>query len=173
LDSKNGNFNHLPIDLPLVLPSPGFAGEGPGVRVLSLYQPSPKKLHNHLEFSIMATNKEILRRARELRQSMTPAEAILWKQLRSRRFNSFKFRRQRPIGPYIVDFFCRHCLLIVELDGDSHVGNEETDAIRQKELEKCGYRMIRFWNSDVYDDLEMVLDTIYFECDQRRKTPHP
>ena len=117
----------------------------------------------------MPTNPEILRRARELRQSMTPAELILWKHLRSRRFNSYKFRRQRPIGPYIVDFFCRDALLIVELDGDSHAGKEDADKKRQGELEQCGYKLLRFWNPEVYDELESVLDTIYYWCAKRMK----
>lgn len=122
----------------------------------------------------MPTNPEMLRRARELRQSMTPAEVILWKQLRDRRFNRFKFRRQRPIGPFIVDFFCRSALLIVELDGDSHAGKEDADKQRQDELEKCGYKMLRFWNPEVYDELESVLDTIDYWCDSRtKKNPHP
>lgn len=108
-----------------------------------------------------------LPRAKHLRREMTPAEAILWKHIRAKRFAGYKFRRQQPLGPYIADFFCASIKLIVELDGDSHVGQESADALRESELRAMGYRVLRFWNPDVYDDLEMVLDTIWFACDER------
>jgi very-short-patch-repair endonuclease len=111
-----------------------------------------------------------IRRARELRQRMTPAELALWSELRARRFGAFKFRRQHPLGPYVVDYFCRACLLIVELDGDSHVGREAADQIRQFELEQCGYRVLRFTNPEVYEDLGIVLDVIFEECVKRQRT---
>src|SRR5262249_20151609 len=110
-----------------------------------------------------------IQRARELRRSMTPAEVILWRELRGRRFSNFKFRRQRPLGPFVVDFFCHDCSIIIELDGDSHVGREAADAERQARLEACGYKVLRFWNPEIYDELESVLETIYWECDRRVK----
>jgi len=116
----------------------------------------------------MPIDRDILKLARQMRHELAPAEAKLWKRLRDRRFESFKFRRQRPIGRYIVDFFCRECLLIVELDGDSHAGREAADAKRQSELEACGYRVLRFWNHEVFDELEWVLDTIFDACAERK-----
>ena len=101
---------------------------------------------------------------------MTPAEAILWKHVRAKRFDGFKFRRQQPIGPFIADFVCPSARVIIELDGDSHTGQEVKDANRQAGLERLGYRVLRFWNHDVYDDLEMVLDNIWFACDAGSKT---
>jgi very-short-patch-repair endonuclease len=100
-------------------------------------------------------------RARQLRRDMTPAEVMLWKQVRDRRFAGFKFRRQQPLDFYIADFFCPTARLVVELDGDSHVGKEERDARRQRFIESQNMTVLRFWNVEVYDDLEMVLDTIW------------
>ncbi len=115
----------------------------------------------------MPADPDRIRRARELRRAMTPAETILWRELRGRRFAGFKFRRQRPVGPYVADFYCYSCALIVELDGESHLGRENEDQIRQTNLEACGPKVLRFWNSDVYDDRESVLEAIYRECQQR------
>lgn len=106
----------------------------------------------------------IRERAKQLRREMTPAEAILWRELRAKRFSGFKFRRQQPIAGFIVDFFCSAAKLIVELDGETHVGREVPDATRQVKLESLGYRVARFLNSDVYDDLEMVLENVWAAC---------
>jgi very-short-patch-repair endonuclease len=118
----------------------------------------------------MPTEPDHIRRARELRRVMTPAEVILWRELRGRRFAGYKFRRQRPLGRYIADFCCGACRLIVELDGETHIGREQADQARQADLESWGYKVIRFWNSDVYDDLDWVLEAIFDEC---RKRSHP
>jgi very-short-patch-repair endonuclease len=103
------------------------------------------------EASTMDHDRYAYRRARELRREMTPAERIVWKQLRDRRFAGFKFRRQQPIGPYIVDFFCASRRLVVELDGETHLGKEVNDQIRQGYLERQGLRVLRFWNTEVYE----------------------
>ena len=103
-------------------------------------------------------------RARQLRRPLTPAEVILWRELRGRRLGGFKFRRQQPIGPYIADFFCPAAKLVVELDGETHLGREEKDAARQAYLESLGYRVLRFWNPDVYDELEAVREAIWNAC---------
>jgi very-short-patch-repair endonuclease len=116
-------------------------------------------------------------RARELRREMTPAEIILWKHLRDRRFSGFKFRRQQPINDAwsIADFFCASALLIIELDGETHVGRDTEDQERQARLESLGYRVLRFWNHDVYDDLDTVLEAIWSACAERtgRGEAHP
>ncbi len=103
--------------------------------------------------------------AKRLRREMTPAEAILWRHVRAKRFSGFKFRRQQPIGPFITDFVCLAAGVIVELDGETHVGKEDHDANRQAALEALGYRVLRFLNGDVYDDLEMVLENVWLVCD--------
>ena len=76
--------------------------------------------------------------AKSMRKDPTPAEAILWRYLRSKRFGNIKFRRQHPIPPYIVDFFCAVERLVIELDGESHIGKEAYDAQRQLFLEQQG-----------------------------------
>ncbi|GAA0550618.1 very-short-patch-repair endonuclease [Rhizomicrobium palustre] len=89
-------------------------------------------------------------------------ERKLWQELRSRRFHAFKFRRQQPIGPYIADFVCFDAKLIVELDGGQHglATNEAYDAARTAWLEQEGFRVLRFWNSDVIENFESVLGEI-------------
>jgi len=119
----------------------------------------------------MPADREQIRRARKLRRSMTPAEVILWRELRGRRFAGYKFRRQRPAGPFITDFYCHACRLIVGLDGETHIGREQADQTRQSKLERRGYNVIRFWNPAIYDDLECVLEAIYAECRKRSKPP--
>ena len=95
---------------------------------------------------------------------MTPAEEILWKYLRDRRFEGFKFRRQQPIDHYIADFCCFSARVIVELEGESHVGRENHDAIRQAYLEAQGFRVLRFLNHDIYEDKDTVLEAIWQAC---------
>ena len=104
--------------------------------------------------------------ARALRTEMTPAERIIWRKLRNRRFAGAKFRRQHPIDWYVADFFCASARLVIELDGDSHMGKEERDARRQAYIESHDLRVIRFWNFEVYDELEWVLDCIALALDQ-------
>ena len=87
--------------------------------------------------------------ARRLRRDMTEAEARLWYQLRDRRLDGFKFRRQRPIGPYIVDFVCLDRQLIIELDGGQHALQVEADARREAFLQAAGFRLLRFWNHEL------------------------
>jgi very-short-patch-repair endonuclease len=110
---------------------------------------------------------ETLARARELRQDAAPAETKLWWCLRNRRLGGYKFRRQHPVAPFIADFYCSEADLIVELDGDSHAINETYDAARTKRLERDGYRVIRFTNSDVGKYLDAVLLEIFEECERR------
>ena len=103
--------------------------------------------------------------AKKLRANTTPHERILWRALKELPIEGTHFRRQAPIGPYIVDFFCPAKRLIIELDGGHH--NEDATAARDSErqawLEQEGYRVIRFWNSDVTADLNAVMERIYME----------
>jgi very-short-patch-repair endonuclease len=103
--------------------------------------------------------------AKKLRANTTPHERILWRALKELPVDGTHFRRQAPIGPYIVDFFCPAKRLIIELDGGHH--NEDQTAKRDRErqawLESEGYRVVRFWNSEVTGDLNAVLERIYVE----------
>jgi very-short-patch-repair endonuclease len=111
--------------------------------------------------------------SRLLRQNMTPTEKILWSELRGRRFAGFKFRRQQIIGSYVVGFFCAEAAIVVELDGETHLGKEYRDRCRQQWLESRGLKVLRFWDTEVYDDREAVLEAIWRECDSRRGNAAP
>ena len=99
-------------------------------------------------------------RAQMLRKRMTDAERRLWSKLRMRQVEGFRFRRQAPVGPYVVDFICLELKLIVEVDGGQHAV-PQADAKRTVWLESEGYRVIRFWNNDVLKNTEAVLQTLY------------
>ena len=92
---------------------------------------------------------------------MTEFEQKLWKNLRDRRFCNIKFRRQVPIGNYIVDFVCFDKRVIIELDGSGHFEKIEYDEKRNKFFEEQGYKVLRFWNSDLNNNFNGVLDAIY------------
>jgi very-short-patch-repair endonuclease len=113
---------------------------------------------------IRNVSQPVQQRARELRQSMTPAEKILWRRLRNRGFNQLKFRRQQPLGPFIVDFYCAKYRLIVEIDGSVHDQLQERDAARTAYFEQHGYRLIRFRNEAVEKELNAVLAAIQEAC---------
>ena len=110
------------------------------------------------------------KRSRELRKNATEAEIHLWRYLRSRRFEGFKFRRRRPIGSYIVDFVCLERGLVIELDRGQHTGQQDYDEQRSAYLMYAGYRIIRFWNNDALQNIEGVLQTIDTEL---RRAPPP
>lgn len=99
-------------------------------------------------------------RARILRRNLTVAEKILWRRLRAHRLAGAGFRRQHPIGPYIVDFCAPRKKVIIELDGESHSSQKEYDTARSDVLRRQGYRVLRFWNSEVTTDIECVLQKI-------------
>jgi adenine-specific DNA-methyltransferase len=122
---------------------------------------------------IMSRNPIRRQRARQLRRQVTPAEGILWREVRNRRFASFKFRRQHPIGPFFADLACHECKLILELDGETHLGAETRDEARTKYLQSQGWLVMRFWNNQIYEELESVLEVIYRTCQQRKPPPHP
>jgi very-short-patch-repair endonuclease len=107
--------------------------------------------------------------ARKLRSRMTDAERKLWFAFKDRRFAAFKFRRQVPVGPYIADFLCFELRLIVEVDGGQHAESVR-DADRDNWLAQNEFRVVRFWNNDVLQNLEGVLTSLVGELD---RTPHP
>ena len=102
------------------------------------------------------------RRARELRRDAPAAERIIWRRLRNRQLGGWKFTRQEPIGPYFVDFVCREKRLVVEVDGATHSTAEElaSDSRRTAVLDTEGYRVIRFTNQQVYENVEAALEEI-------------
>jgi adenine-specific DNA-methyltransferase len=101
-------------------------------------------------------------RARSLRRSITPAERKLWMRLRNRQLHGAKFRRQHPIGQYIVDFFCLEARLVVELDGSWHADDlkRTQDEHRTAYLQNQGCTVLRFWNNEVTADVTSVLQRI-------------
>ena len=98
---------------------------------------------------------------RALRSQMTDAEKLLWQHLRGRRFQGFKFRRQRPLGPYILDFVCLEARLVIELDGGQHAEAQAYDQRRTMLIEQQGLQVIRFWNHDVLNQTPAVLEQIW------------
>jgi very-short-patch-repair endonuclease len=114
--------------------------------------------------------------ARALRQSMTPAETLLWNYLRRARLSCSHFRRQTPIGPYVVDFACRAAKLVVEVDGAAHDSSDarEKDAQRDRWLSDNGFRVLRFTNAEVMADPARIQGIIGAEAEARllrRPTP--
>ena len=106
----------------------------------------------------------IKQRAKEIRVEQTLAETKIWKIIRNRQLGGYKFRRQHPIGRFIVDFFCEQAHLIIELDGDSHADQVEYDRDRTKWLQDRGYHVIRFTNRQVHQNLEGVAENVLEEC---------
>jgi very-short-patch-repair endonuclease len=104
-------------------------------------------------------DRKTTKRVRQLRTNATDAETKLWFAVRDRRLAGFKFVRQKSIGPYIVDLICRDHKVVVEVDGGQHA-ESESDRIRDAFLVSEGYRVLRFWNSDVLHNLDGVLETI-------------
>jgi very-short-patch-repair endonuclease len=99
------------------------------------------------------------RKAKELRQNTTDAERRLWAVLRDRRLRGYKFRRQHPIGKFIVDFACTKHRLVIEADGGQH-DERMSDARRTAWLESQGWRVIRFWNNDILANTEGVMSAV-------------
>ena len=100
--------------------------------------------------------------ARKLRREQTEVERKLWYALRDRRFHGIKFRRQQPLGFYVVDFICFEAKLIIELDGSQHAfpENAEAERIRTAFLEKEGFRVLRFWNLELQNNFDGVMEAI-------------
>ena len=108
----------------------------------------------------MQDNPRLLQHAKRMRHLPTEAEMQLWRQLRAGRLCAYKFKRQQPIGRFIVDFVCFTHKLIVEVDGGQHVELQAADALRTTWLESEGFRVIRFWNDDVLQRSQFVLEEI-------------
>ena len=110
---------------------------------------------------------ELKARAEELRRTMTSAERMLWQRLRASRLEGFHFRRQQIIAGYIVDFYCHAVGLVVEVDGEIHLGQEAYDQERDEFLVALGLKVLRFSNSEVERHMDKVLTVILNTCQER------
>ncbi|HRQ08803.1 MAG TPA: endonuclease domain-containing protein [Nitrosomonas europaea] len=131
---SNKPANHSPHDETLPSPAGGRGAGGEGVSLLN--------------------------RAKSLRTHQTDAEQRIWRELRAHRFMGLKFKRQKPIGPYIVDFVCFEPRLVVELDGGQHVDQVAYDRKRDALLQAQGFAVLRFWNNQALGETEAVLEAI-------------
>ncbi len=122
---------------------------------------------------IIPYNPKLKQFARKLRNHSTKSEVLLWNYLKGKQIKGYDFHRQKPVGKYIVDFFCSELLLAIEIDGESHYGNEEKDNIRQKEIEKYGISFLRFDEIDIYYKLDSVMTTIEKWVEDNSKTQTP
>ena len=100
-------------------------------------------------------------RARELRNNPTDAERVLWGQLRLWQLDGYKFRRQQPLGRYIVDFVCLEKRVVIEVDGGQHAQQATLDAERDNWLRDEGFVVLRFWNHDVLKNIDVVKEQVY------------
>jgi len=107
------------------------------------------------------TTPKVFAYAKELRRELTPIEKRLWARLRAHRMKGVHFRAQHAIGNYVVDFCAARKKLIIELDGSQHLEQTEYDAERTRFLESKGYKVIRFWNNDVSNNMDEVLNVIW------------
>jgi adenine-specific DNA-methyltransferase len=107
--------------------------------------------------------------ARELRKNLTEAERLLWRHLRYRQMGGHKFRRQHPVGQYVVDFACLEKGLAIELDGGHHPEQADYDSTRSAWLEAQGFRVLRFWNNHVLKQVEAIKEVIL----EALSDPHP
>lgn len=107
-------------------------------------------------------------KAKALRKDETQAEMILWEKLRNNQLNGYKFRRQHPIGLYIVDFYCHQLKLVIEIDGEYHNTQEqiEKDIERTQILETDGLQLIRFTNKDIMENLEKTISEIMIKTEE-------
>ncbi|MCC7037375.1 MAG: endonuclease domain-containing protein [Alphaproteobacteria bacterium] len=123
-------------------PSPALAGEGRGEGE-----------------SWAAIRRKNTPKARKLRHNQTDCEKTIWNLFKDRRFENYKFRRQHPIGSYIVDFACPAVKLVIEIDGGQHCDNK-ADKVRTEYLQSRGYEVLRFWNNDVMTNIDGVILTL-------------
>jgi len=105
-------------------------------------------------------NPELKQRARELRKQGVLSEVLLWNQLKGRKLHRYQFMRQKPVGAYIVDFYCSKLGLVIEIDGESHSGKFDYDMRRQQFLESMGLAVLRFNDTEVKKDMDNVMMTI-------------
>ena len=115
----------------------------------------------------MQDRKNLLAHAKRMRHVPTEAESVLWRHLRAGRLAAFKFKRQQPIGNFIVDFVCFEQKLVVEADGGQHVELKARDEARTAWLQAQGFRVLRFWNHDVLQRRDLVLEETLRQLERR------
>jgi very-short-patch-repair endonuclease len=110
-------------------------------------------------------NSNLKKTGRKLRNNLTDAEKILWSKIRKRQIKNYQFLRQRPIGNYVVDFYCKEAKLVIEVDGGQHFEdkNIKNDELKEDFLKKQGLKIMRFTNLDILKNIENVLEKIYRE----------
>ena len=118
---------------------------------------------------IIPYNPSLKEKARRLRNNSTFTEIMLWNELRKKQAKGYDFHRQKPIDNYIVDFFCSELMLAIEVDGESHYGNEKRDEVRQKRLEELGISVLRFDDLEVRHSLDKVVKNIEEWIDEFEK----
>jgi very-short-patch-repair endonuclease len=117
------------------------------------------------------TAKELRKRAKAMRSALTPAEHRLWQILRAKRLSGYKFKRQMPLDHYIVDFVCLRHRLVIEADGGQH--SEAADGRRDGYIRSQGFRILRFWNSDIFGNEEGVITSILDALSTPLPNPSP
>ena len=120
---------------------------------------------------VWGVSREETDKARALRRRQTTAEDVLWQAIRGHKLAGLKFRRQQPMGPYIVDFYCLARNLVIEVDGEIHDQQQEYDAARTEYLEAHGATVMRFRNNEILDALPVVLDRIPAVVSSRLPSP--
>jgi very-short-patch-repair endonuclease len=154
-----------------MLPNPkhsGFVSASGDLPTPPFGHPSEEGIFPSERREIIDYERYLKELARKLRQNMTLGEVLLWQRLKRKQMRSYDFDRQRPIDRYIVDFYCKDLKLAIEIDGSSHDGEEAkiNDEIRQERLESLGVRFLRFTDTDVKRNMEMVLDSIELWIDE-------
>lgn len=120
-----------------------------------------------MEHKVPRPSRRMISRGRNLRRQSFMPERLLWSRLRNGRCGGFRFRRQHPVGPYVVDFFCATARLVTELDGRSHDERVAYDQARQREIESQGFEVIRIANDAVIQGLDAVAEGIAVACRER------
>ncbi len=157
--------SHTPSPLPARAIAMGHL-HSPATFGISDFPPSPLggegrgEGRKQCEGEKLKPSPDLVRFARDLRKNQTDAETKLWLLLRDRRFLGLKFKRQHSIPPYIVDFVCLEQKVIIELDGGQHVVNQQKDQDRTKFLNSLGFQVLRFWNNDVFENIEGILQNM-------------
>lgn len=121
-----------------------------------------------MDFKFLYNNKALKERRKELRNHQTPAEKFLWGYISKNKIKRLRFLRQYGVGPYVIDFYCPKIRLGIELDGNVHKEEENKlyDRDREKFLENLDIETIRFWNNDVLNNTEKVLDKLLNKIEQ-------
>ena len=122
----------------------------------------------------MKGKRNLTSNAKALRNNATDVELVLWQHLRRSKLEGVKFRRQQPIEDYIVDFVSFSPKLVIELDGSQHFDKQDYDQARDDCLRKNGFKVLRFWNNDIFENIEGVLEVIRRQClELSSPTPQP